>query len=298
MKTRALTIALLAAALVPGVAGGAEDTPPETTITSGPADPVASSSASFTFTSDQPGSRFGCALDRQSFRACSSPKTYAGLSDGVHTFFVFALNNGMSDPTPASWTWTIDTVPPPPVTGLRASVSYRRLVLSWTPSGDTDHVVILRSTDAKNAASAQVYQGPGGTYAETKFVNAGYHHYSVTSYDKAGNVSAPVDVTVPASALLLAPADGASMTAPPTLLWRGVPSASYYNVQLWRGTKKILSAWPHSPKFKVSRTWRFQAYRFHFKPGTYTWYVWPAFGPGKKATYGQLLGTASFQALR
>ncbi|HLL52304.1 MAG TPA: endonuclease/exonuclease/phosphatase family protein [Myxococcaceae bacterium] len=85
-------------------------TPPETTITAGPAGTVSETTATFTFTSSESGT-FECALDSVTFTACTSPKSYTGLTVGTHTFSVRAIdavNN--TDPTPATRTWTI-TVP-------------------------------------------------------------------------------------------------------------------------------------------------------------------------------------------
>ena len=85
---------------------------PDTTITGGPSGTVNSSSASLTFTSTIPGSTFACSLDGATATPCTSPAAYTGLSDGSHTFSVAATANGVTDPTPATASWTVDTTPP------------------------------------------------------------------------------------------------------------------------------------------------------------------------------------------
>ncbi len=88
--------------------------PPDTTITSAPPDPSGTSSATFEFTSTETGSTFDCELDGSGYSNCTSPKSYAGLPDGTHTFNVRATDQaGNTDPSPASYSWTID-IPPPP----------------------------------------------------------------------------------------------------------------------------------------------------------------------------------------
>ena len=91
-------------------------TAPDTTIDSNPSNPSTSGSASFGFSGTDAGTgvaSFECKLDAGSFAACTSPKAYAGLSDGSHTFQVRAIDGaGTADPTPASFTWTIDTSAP------------------------------------------------------------------------------------------------------------------------------------------------------------------------------------------
>lgn len=86
---------------------------PDTSIDSNPTDPSNSANASFTFSSADAGSTFECQLDGGGWSGCTSPQNYAGLADGSHTFEVKATNmRGNTDPTPASWTWLIDTMPP------------------------------------------------------------------------------------------------------------------------------------------------------------------------------------------
>jgi hypothetical protein len=95
-----------------------DETPPDTTITTSPLNPSNSSNATFSFTgtdtTDGSGvTSFECDLDGGGFSSCATPKTYTGLSNGSHTFQVRATDAaGNVDPSPASYTWTIDTIAP------------------------------------------------------------------------------------------------------------------------------------------------------------------------------------------
>lgn len=296
MTLRALVLALLVGAAVPAAAGGeAPAAPPETTIASGPAAVVASSSATFTFTSNQEGSKFACALDRGAFGDCTSPYTLT-VPDGEHHFYVVAINHGDTDPSPAVWTWTADTSPPTAVRRHLAIVRYRKLVLSWGALSTTgaDRVVVLRSTSPRKPPAREVYRGSGSSYVDPKFQNGLYHRYRIVAFDRAGNTSPGVDVEVGTAALLLAPKDGARVSSPPALRWRGVPGAGYYNVQLYRRGNKSLSIWPRSPRLKLSRSWTYLGHRYRLSLGHYTWFVWPGFGPLARGNYGSLLGQGSF----
>jgi sugar lactone lactonase YvrE len=82
--------------------------PPNTTITGGSAGKVTPDVA-FAFSSDESGSSFECALDAGAYSACTSPKSYEGLSEGSHTFKVRAVKNGETDPTPAERTVEVKT---------------------------------------------------------------------------------------------------------------------------------------------------------------------------------------------
>ena len=93
---------------------------------------------------------------------------------------------------------------------------------------------------------------------------------------------------------LVAPADGAHVTSPPTLHWRRAPSATYYNVQLYRNGQKIFSSWPGSNHLTLQRQWVFRGRSFTLTPGAYRWYVWPGFGPHRAQKYGSPLGSSTF----
>jgi hypothetical protein len=83
-------------------------TPPNTTITGKPTNPTKSAAATFTFTSNEVGSTFRCSRDGGAFTACTTPKSYTGLTSGTHTFKVRAIDKaGNFDSTPASYSWSI-----------------------------------------------------------------------------------------------------------------------------------------------------------------------------------------------
>jgi hypothetical protein len=292
---RRLLAGLVLAAALPAAAGGKPPDPPDTKISSGPPPIVASDSASFTFSSSQAGSTFACALDSASFQDCSSPATIS-VTDGEHRFFVIAIRDGDTDPTPAAWTWTADTTPPKAVVKHQVEVGYRRLELRWgSPlSAGAESVTVLQSTSPSRSPSREVYRGVGSRFVVTGFDNGVYRRYRIIASDKAGNASPAVDVVVKPSALLLAPNDGARLRRPPLLRWRAAPRAAYYNVQLFRKGQKLLSTWPRTPRLALSESWTYLGRDRNFAPGRYTWFVWPGFGPLARGTYGSLLGQGSF----
>ncbi len=67
----------------------------------------------FYFSSSDEEATFECRLDVGTWDTCTSPQDYYDdLSQGQHTFQVRATNSAGTDPTPASYTWTVDTIPP------------------------------------------------------------------------------------------------------------------------------------------------------------------------------------------
>jgi hypothetical protein len=56
---------------------------------------------------------FECSSDGSAFSTCTSPAQFSGLSDGAHILEVVSVDDsGIRDLSPASFTWTVDTVPP------------------------------------------------------------------------------------------------------------------------------------------------------------------------------------------
>jgi hypothetical protein len=77
--------------------------------------------------------------------------------------------------------------------------------------------------------------------------------------------------------------------SPPRLQWRRVKGASYYNVQLYRGARKILSTWPRSTHLQLGMSWKFHGRLMHLAAGNYDWYAWPGFGRRARHRYGHLI---------
>ena len=90
---------------------------PDTQITGGPSGPTNVTSPSYRFTATLAGSTFECKLDGPgattgTYTSCASPKAYGPLTDGRYTFSVRATRSGITDPTPATRPFTVDTVAP------------------------------------------------------------------------------------------------------------------------------------------------------------------------------------------
>lgn len=90
-----------------------DTTAPDTTIDSNPAVLINTDSATFEFSSNESPATFECQIDGGGFSSCTSPQAYAGISEGDHTFDVQATDAaGNTDPTPASYSFTVDTIEP------------------------------------------------------------------------------------------------------------------------------------------------------------------------------------------
>ena len=94
-----------------------DTTAPQTTIDSAPSGTVTSSSASVSFSSSEAGSAFACSRDGGAAQPCTSPVSFTGLGDGLHTVSVVATDAlGNTDPSPATASWTVALSGPPPTT--------------------------------------------------------------------------------------------------------------------------------------------------------------------------------------
>jgi hypothetical protein len=86
---------------------------PATTIASGPTGFVRSTAATVTFHGDELAASFSCSLDGAQLGPCVSPLELSGLAQGAHTVRVRAEDEvGYEDDTPATASWTVDTIAP------------------------------------------------------------------------------------------------------------------------------------------------------------------------------------------
>jgi hypothetical protein len=74
--------------------------------------------------------------------------------------------------------------------------------------------------------------------------------------------------------------------AAPTISWRTVAGASYYNVVVWRGHRRVLDLWPTSTRVVLPETWDYHGVRGSLSPGRYLWFAYPGFGAKASARYG------------
>ena len=174
-------------------------TPPDTSITANPANPTNSTAASFSFTGSDnvtpAGSlTFECSLDGGSFAGCSSPKSYSGLANSSHTFQVRAKDAANNlDPTPASFTWTVDTTQPT-ITFVGPSTS------DWHDADVTANWSCSDSSGVVSASVSATTSGEGSARPATG-----------TCTDNAGNTASDtqsfmVDKTAPTVAATPNPA--------------------------------------------------------------------------------------------
>jgi hypothetical protein len=272
---------------------------PTAAVASGPARLTTSRSATFVFAANEPSS-FQCQLDGRSFLPCTSPASFQGLADGAHTFVVRPTDSVGNTGAVASYAWRIDATAPQTTLGARPRSRTALLSASFTFSA-SEQATFQCKLDAGAFAACTSPR----TYRRLRRTG---HTFQVRSVDAAGNVDPTPAVlrwtivavvrTTKATSALLAPRSGAHVTSAPLLAWRRVPRASYYNVQLFRGGTKVLSAWPTRTRLQLRQRWTFLGRTQQLAPGRYRWYVWPRLGRGAKARYGTLLGQSTFTVTR
>ena len=175
---------------------------PNTTITSSPSAVVNSTSASFGFSSTEPGAKFQCSLNGAAFAPCISPKRYMGLSNRLHTFKVRAVNAALSpDPTPAIRTWRVDTIRPKGSVVINGGATTTRsrtvkLAPRATDPAPASGVALMRFKNAGPTiwSAWQPYSTAKKTWKLTP--GAGKKTVYAQYRDKAGNVSGSVSTSI------------------------------------------------------------------------------------------------------
>src|SRR5262249_42455269 len=111
--------------------------------------------------------------------------------------------------------------------------------------------------------------------------------YRTFAVDNAGNVSAGGAILVTQPTFRLFPENGSELRGSVSLRWRKSNRASYYNVQLYLGSKRVTQGWRKGSSFKIAKS--------KLKRGkVYTWYVWPGLGAKARGRYGNLIGKSTF----
>ncbi len=204
------------------------------TITSGPATTTNATSASFAFTGPS-GATFQCRLDSAAFAACTSPKAYAGLAQGSHSFGVKATKAG-EESAVTTWTWTVDTTPPPAPSIVAKPAAQSPTAAPSFSFTDTESGVTFRC--ALDGAAFAACTSPKA-YAG---LSQGSHSFAVVAVDAAGNASGAttfawvVDTVAPTAPVLTQKAPDPTYNATNTFAWSPSESGLTFQCALENGS--------------------------------------------------------------
>jgi len=173
------------------VASAADSTPPDTTITAGPAAGSRTNDSTPTFSfaavpASEPNPTFVCSIDGGAATPCASPFTTTSLAEGAHTLSVAAVDfGGNVDASPATRSFTIDTVAP------------NTTIDAGPPNGGTtsDTTPTFGFTSSEEGSTFRC-SIDGGAFVvctsplTTTALSSGSHTFTVVAVDSAGNVDA------------------------------------------------------------------------------------------------------------
>ena len=154
--------------------------PGQPALTDTPAALTQSTGATFAFTGASGTASFECKLDGATFAACTSPRILSGLADGEHTFAVRGLTGAGTPGVVETWTWTVDTTPPPvPQITDKPAATTRSTSASFAFTGPGDKHCSLDGAAFAACTSPQAYLS----------LADGEHTFAVRAVDAAGNQS-------------------------------------------------------------------------------------------------------------
>ncbi|MBJ7458802.1 MAG: hypothetical protein JHD02_06430 [Thermoleophilaceae bacterium] len=157
-------------------------------IESGPSGTVGSTTATFTFGGYPPDSSFECQLDGSAWSACIDPMSYAGLSEGEHTFCFRPIDPIGNAYPQACRTWTVDTIPPP-LPAVQCNINGTTLACAWTASG----AVPPSATCSLDGSPAVACTSPW----VVNYVSPGPHSVTICFADATGNTTCQTWTGVP-----------------------------------------------------------------------------------------------------
>jgi hypothetical protein len=227
--------------------------------------------------------------------SCTSP-TYGGPDSSAASVFGTCVDKAGNVSSAFGYGLSYDATAPA-VTGLTAAAGDRRVAVTWRAPGDVAALEVVRTPGLRSASSSVVFQGPGRKFEDTAVKNGERYVYSVRVRDAAGNWDDGTVAALPRPHLV-SPARLMALRQPPVLRWTPVRRATYYNVQLFRDGRKVLSAWPEKARYQLKKRWSYGGKRRRLAPGKYRWLVFPGYGPRSKSNYGERLGPTSFRIRR
>jgi hypothetical protein len=229
--------------------------------------------------------------------SCTTP-TYGGPDSAAGVAFGTCMDHAGNISSPFAFGLSYDATAPP-ISGLDAVAGDRRVTVSWRSNADAAALEVVRTPGLGKADSSVVFRGPGRKFEDTRVSNRKRYVYEVRVWDAAANTADRTVAAVPRPHLV-SPArlKAVRRGEPPVLRWTRVRRATYYNVQLFRDGKKILSVWPESARYQLKQRWTYAGKRRRLVPGKYRWLVFPGYGPRSKGNYGDRLGPTAFRVRR
>jgi hypothetical protein len=224
--------------------------------------------------------------------SCTSPVTYAGPASASTSVGGSCVDNAgklVSTTLPLAY----DATPPAVTAGAQTADHSVAVRWSATDIAPIASVTVSRTPGIGSLRTSTVYAGDGDVYRDEKVRNGRHYVYTIIARDQAGNTSVQTVGATP-NPRLLAPRANARVSRPPLLSWTPVRRATYYNVQLYRRSSKVLSVWPKRADLQLRGAWTFRGRRYTLRPGRYTWYVWPGFDKRSAGRYGRTIGHGTF----
>jgi len=185
MRAKPAAVVVIAVIAFLALAAAAPASKTNTRITSGPTGTIFTDSVTFTFVSPEHGD-FQCRLDSDepgAWGPCASPKSYASLADGPHSFEVRALNGPENpDPTPAVANFMVLTAPPETTitAGPAGTIATASAIFAFASTQPGSFQCRLDSDDPAEwgaCASPRLYPS----------LADGPHSFEVRALDEAGN---------------------------------------------------------------------------------------------------------------
>ena len=181
-----------------------DNTPPDTTIVSGPSGTTTDATPTFAFTSSESNPAFECQVDSGPWIDCTSPWSPAALGGGDHVVAVRSTDvAGNTDPSPATRSFTV--AGPPPALSLLLGTAAVQPVADSVSAGSAEAFAATASASG-SVSQISVYVDVGNT-APTLVVglysdDAGHPGTLLTKGTRTGLTALGWnDVTIPRTAL-------------------------------------------------------------------------------------------------
>jgi hypothetical protein len=229
--------------------------------------------------------------------SCDGPVTYRGPETTRAAVSGSCRDAAGNAGSAAALTLRYDSKPPVAAGRLRVETGNGFARVRWARSPSARLYELVRLPGLGSASRSVVYRGRAISFLDRTVSNGVRYRYLVRSLDDAGNAAARTIAAVP-RAPVFAPAAGTVLRAPPRAAWEDVDGARFYNVQLYRGSTKLLSTWVVEPRLRLTRAWTYDGRHRTLSSGRYRLFVWPAFGTRKQPRYGKLLGETTFRIRR